>query len=159
MTQRRCAFYTNESENSTVNGLNRIALWQFAAFLMLLLFIWANELLGLSRLIFNTAAQTEDIDYFGCALLSACVILTAIVVVGHSYIQEKDLLQGFVTVCSRCRKVRINQEVWEEVENFVSQRSKVTFSHGLCPTCYQESMAEIDEMPSSAETEGSIADA
>jgi hypothetical protein len=44
-------------------------------------------------------------------------------------------LHGLLPICAWCKKVRNDQNYWEQIESYVSQRSAATFSHGICPEC------------------------
>jgi sigma-B regulation protein RsbU (phosphoserine phosphatase) len=44
-------------------------------------------------------------------------------------------LQGLLPMCAYCKKVRNDQSYWEQIEVYISERSEVTFSHGICPSC------------------------
>jgi DNA-binding NtrC family response regulator len=56
-------------------------------------------------------------------------------------------LQGLVPICSGCKKVRDDEGFWQQVEQYISERSSVRFSHGICPQCFEQSMAELDKEP------------
>jgi hypothetical protein len=120
-----------------------IAFWQFCTFFMLLLLVWVNELLNLPSLLFSAELAPPDL-YRGC-VLSAGVILTAVITVGHTYVQHRQSLYGLVTVCAKCRKIRGEDDVWQTLESYFSEHSDMTFSHGLCPKCYASSVASLDE--------------
>ncbi len=45
-------------------------------------------------------------------------------------------LQGLLPICSYCKKVRDDQNYWQQVDSYVSKHSEVEFSHSICPTCY-----------------------
>lgn len=47
-------------------------------------------------------------------------------------------LQGLLPICSYCKKIRDDQNYWQRVENYISEHSEVTFSHGICPDCYKK---------------------
>jgi sigma-B regulation protein RsbU (phosphoserine phosphatase) len=47
-------------------------------------------------------------------------------------------LQGLLPICCYCKKVRNDQNYWEQVEQYISGHSEVQFSHGVCPDCYQK---------------------
>jgi phosphoserine phosphatase RsbU/P len=47
-------------------------------------------------------------------------------------------LQGLLPICSYCKKIRDDQNYWQRVENYISEHSEVTFSHGICPDCYNK---------------------
>jgi len=44
-------------------------------------------------------------------------------------------LQGMVPICAYCKKVRNDRNYWETIETYISERSRATFSHGICPGC------------------------
>jgi len=48
------------------------------------------------------------------------------------------LLQGLLPICSYCKKIRNDQNYWQQVEAYISERSEAVFSHGICPDCFQK---------------------
>ena len=54
-----------------------------------------------------------------------------------SLAREKTL-QGLLPICSYCKKVRDDDNYWQQVEGFIEQHADVSFSHGICPQCYEE---------------------
>jgi phosphoserine phosphatase RsbU/P len=53
-------------------------------------------------------------------------------------------LHGLLPICSYCKKVRSDQDYWEQVDHYVAQHTDVQFSHGICPTCYETVIAELE---------------
>jgi hypothetical protein len=45
------------------------------------------------------------------------------------------VLEGFLSICAFCKKIRNEAGQWEHLEGFISRRSEAQFSHGVCPTC------------------------
>jgi sigma-B regulation protein RsbU (phosphoserine phosphatase) len=45
-------------------------------------------------------------------------------------------LQGLLPICSYCKRIRDDQNYWQQVESYVSEHSEAEFSHGICPDCY-----------------------
>ncbi len=52
-------------------------------------------------------------------------------------------LQGLLPICSYCKKIRDDQNYWQRVDTYVSDRTEVEFSHGICPDCFDRVSAEI----------------
>lgn len=52
-------------------------------------------------------------------------------------------LTGLLPICAGCKKIRDDQGYWTQVEDYISQHSGVTFSHGLCPECVSGLYPEI----------------
>ncbi len=48
---------------------------------------------------------------------------------------EIKTLQGIIPICMYCKKIRDDEGYWHQVEQFMSDHSSATFSHGLCPEC------------------------
>jgi hypothetical protein len=72
------------------------------------------------------------------------IVLGAIIVVAHSYLQEQKALNGLITICSYCRRVRIDEYAWTQIEQFVIEHSSADFTHGVCPGCYQKQISELE---------------
>jgi CheY-like chemotaxis protein len=47
-------------------------------------------------------------------------------------------LQGLLPICSYCKKIRGDQNYWEQVESYIGKHSEAQFSHGICPDCYAQ---------------------
>ena len=46
-------------------------------------------------------------------------------------------------LCSHCKKVRINEETWCEIEEFLRQKVKMEITHSLCPDCVHKFYGHI----------------
>jgi DNA-binding response OmpR family regulator len=51
-------------------------------------------------------------------------------------------LEDLLPICCYCKKVRDDQNYWEQVEDFVSRHYQVRFSHGICPDCFKRLLAQ-----------------
>ncbi len=127
-------------------GFAYIAFWQFMGFLLLIGFVWLNETVNLTALIWGEDLQATP-NMFRGFLLTSAVILTAIVTVGNAYEQQKRVIRGMLTVCSYCKRVRIMHEAWEQIEEYVARKSDVTFTHGVCPDCFDKHAGMIKQHP------------
>jgi sigma-B regulation protein RsbU (phosphoserine phosphatase) len=47
-------------------------------------------------------------------------------------------LGGLLPICSYCKKIRDDQNYWQQVEAYVGEHSHAKFSHSICPDCYEE---------------------
>ena len=47
-------------------------------------------------------------------------------------------LSGLLPICSYCKKIRDDQNYWQQVESYVGKHSEARFSHSICPECYEE---------------------
>ena len=61
-------------------------------------------------------------------------------------------LQGLLPICSYCKKIRDDQNYWQQVEGYISNHSEAQFSHGICPECYTRFVQpELDRLQAQAE--------
>jgi hypothetical protein len=49
--------------------------------------------------------------------------------------QEVKRLEGFLPICSFCKKIRNEQNEWQQMETYISKHSQADFTHGICPEC------------------------
>jgi len=54
-------------------------------------------------------------------------------------------LHGLLPICSYCKRIRGDDQYWQQVESYVAARSDAQFSHGICPPCYEKLEVEIEE--------------
>jgi len=45
-------------------------------------------------------------------------------------------LRGLLPMCAYCKKIRVDDKYWQQLEGYLAERSEVEFSHGICPDCY-----------------------
>lgn len=59
---------------------------------------------------------------------------------------QVKLLQGILPICSYCKNIRDDQNYWQQLETYVSERSEAEFSHSICPKCYESVVkAQLEE--------------
>jgi len=55
-------------------------------------------------------------------------------------------LRGLLPICSYCKRIRGDDQYWQQVEGYIAAHSDAQFSHGICPSCYETIAAELDEV-------------
>ena len=45
-------------------------------------------------------------------------------------------LEGLLPICLYCKKIRNSDDYWQQVENYIAERTSAKFSHSVCPDCY-----------------------
>ena len=40
-----------------------------------------------------------------------------------------------IPICAKCKKIRLKDECWEQIETFISKYSQMKFTHTICPVC------------------------
>jgi DNA-binding response OmpR family regulator len=74
----------------------------------------------------------------GIRVLELQVALSARVRELQEALTNIKLLQGLLPICSYCKRIRDDQNYWQQLETYFSQHSEASFSHGICPECYEK---------------------
>jgi len=45
-------------------------------------------------------------------------------------------LRGLLPMCSYCKKIRVDDKYWQQLEGYLTDHSDAEFSHGICPECF-----------------------
>jgi response regulator RpfG family c-di-GMP phosphodiesterase len=53
------------------------------------------------------------------------------------------LLEGILPICMYCKKIRNDDNAWQQVESYITQHSEAKFSHGICPECFNIQKNEL----------------
>jgi DNA-binding response OmpR family regulator len=48
------------------------------------------------------------------------------------------LLQGLLPICCYCKKIRNDQNYWQQVDSYIADHSEAQFTHGICPECREK---------------------
>lgn len=48
------------------------------------------------------------------------------------------LLQGLLPICCYCKKIRDDQNYWQQVDTYIADHSEAQFTHGICPECREK---------------------
>lgn len=44
-------------------------------------------------------------------------------------------LSGLLPICGFCKRIRDDEGYWNQVEHYVAQHTRASFTHGVCPQC------------------------
>jgi len=124
---------------SVVDAFSYIAVWQGAVFVVLILLVWFNELVDLPAVCWGQPHRSLSLVR-GC-VATAGVLVAAIITVGNTYLQQKNIVSGMLTICCCCHRIRLDHQMWERVEQYIGAHSSVLFTHGVCPECYEKAKA------------------
>ncbi len=48
------------------------------------------------------------------------------------------VLQGLLPICCYCKRIRDDRNYWQQLETYFTEHSDATFTHGVCPDCYEK---------------------
>lgn len=110
-----------------------IAFWQILAFVFLLAFVWASELLDFPAQAFGDEGGRFSI--YRASIISAAIIAVAIIVVGHTYEKQRVLLKNLLKTCMYCHRVKTPEGRWEHVEVYFIRHYPIPMDRTSCPSC------------------------
>jgi hypothetical protein len=47
-------------------------------------------------------------------------------------------LERLIPICSYCKKVRNDSNLWQQVDSYLSQQTGRDLSHSICPECLEK---------------------
>jgi DNA-binding response OmpR family regulator len=53
-------------------------------------------------------------------------------------------LKGLLPICSYCKRIRKDEDYWQQLEGYISENSDAVFSHGICPGCLHQAHTDMD---------------
>jgi phosphoserine phosphatase RsbU/P len=62
-------------------------------------------------------------------------------------------LRGLLPICSYCKRIRGDDQYWQQVEGYIAEHSDAQFSHGICPSCYETISAQLDAVAREQKTQ------
>ncbi len=55
----------------------------------------------------------------------------------QSALDMVNKLSGLLPICSYCKRIRKEENRWQQLEAYLSEHSEAEFSHGVCPDCFE----------------------
>ena len=63
------------------------------------------------------------------------------------YTRQVRQLEELLPICSYCKKIRDDQNYWQQMEGYINERTGSEFSHSVCPDCYTRVVIpELDKL-------------
>ena len=114
-----------KSELSKISALKWILIAEIGGFIFIILTCWVTEFydppFSWSQVLIETVATV--------ILGSLTVYLTL------QLIKRIKYLEGLMVICASCKRVREIDGKWVNIEQIISSKSELQFSHGVCAEC------------------------
>jgi hypothetical protein len=122
----------------------RVIICEAAGFLTLLLIIWLNEVLDLPHNLLGANPSRINLaealfESFGVIILASAVIFAT-----HKLLKKITYLEGFMPVCAFCKRIKLTDDKWVTIQEFMEKHSDAVLSHGLCPECLKSDFREME---------------
>ncbi|MGD2029634.1 MAG: hypothetical protein PVG86_06810 [Desulfobacterales bacterium] len=115
----------------------------------LMIFFFFGYLATLTAFVFKYSLISETFVSL-IFLFGAVFVFIGIDVQSRLLSEVQTTLHGILPICFKCKKIRIDggnpkdPRAWKRIENFISKRADVEFSHGVCPECFEEELKKIE---------------
>ena len=134
----------------TLDAFSRVAIWQVMAFVFLASFVWADEMLNLTSIVFGTDPAPPNL--YKAFFISAGIIATGIIAIGHTYEKQRETIKDIMNACLYCHRVQTDSGKWEHVEEYLMKHFPVAMKRGMCPEC-ENMLEDIDKHTAAADKE------
>ena len=95
-----------------------------------------------AKALLNEAARTAEV-LLGTGVADAVRLLNKAAMTAELLIARVKRLEGIIPICSYCKRIRDDQNCWNQLEQYLSDHSDALFSHGICPHCMKEHRPNI----------------
>ena len=134
-----CAYYAGNI--ITLLGTLIVTKTKTKYYLILIFIILLQHFVLLSFIPFEYRDLIKNI-FFLTVAASVCIL-------AHFMIEKLNIriekLEGCIPICAKCKKIRDDEGYWNQIEEFIGDRSEVEFSHGLCPECAEKLYGKTEE--------------
>jgi two-component system, response regulator PdtaR len=80
----------------------------------------------------------------------------------HQFEEMRDALgrakslTGRLSICAYCKKIKDEAGGWGQLEAYIMRHSSASFSHGLCPDCFEHARRRLEAVEQGDLPEGSL---
>ena len=138
-------------EQSGTNLIAKKVSWYEAiAIFFIIAATWIDEILDIPYLLLG--GPPTPINWRESLFESVIIAAIAAVIIRHTYklLTRISYLESILPVCASCKKIRMDTEFWHDIKQFVQERSKNEFTHGICPDCIEKYYPELRNKHSAA---------
>jgi hypothetical protein len=127
----------------------RVITCELVAFTLTIALIWLDEFADVSYLLLG--AEKTPVNWRESLFETLLITPIALTIIYYTKMlfSRMKYLEGFLPICSSCKKIRDEQGNWQQMESYIHDRSEARFSHGICPHCakrlYPEVFTENDD--------------
>lgn len=116
---------------------------EITGFLLTILIIWLDELVDLPHLLFNAPPTPIRIP-------EAWLETTLILIIGIGTVsgtlwlfRRIGQLESYIVMCAWCRKIKVEDERWITIEEYLWEKDDRRITHGLCTSCKEEQIKMV----------------
>jgi hypothetical protein len=121
----------------------KVAWYETMAILFVIALSWFDEVLDIPYVLLGGPAT--PINWRESFFESVIIALVGAAIIRHTYklLVRVSYLESVLPVCASCKKIRVDPKFWQDIEQFIGERSKTEFTHGICPDCIRKYHPEL----------------
>ncbi|MBU1564185.1 MAG: hypothetical protein KJ630_00985 [Proteobacteria bacterium] len=123
--------------------VRRVISYELAAFTLIIALIWLDELADIPHLLLG--AEKTPVNWRESLFETMLITPIGAIIIYYTniLIRRMKYLEGFLPICSSCKKIKDEKDNWQPIESYIHDRTEAQFSHGLCPCCAKKLYPEI----------------
>lgn len=127
----------------------KVAWYETTAILFVIALSWLDEILDIPYVLLGGLAT--PINWRESIFESVIIAIVGALIIHHTYklLVRVSYLESILPVCACCGRIRVDAKFWEGIEEFVQERSKTEFTHGICPDCIRKYYPELNQAETS----------
>ena len=115
--------------------IHRLIWIEAACFALLIVFLSFDDEYLIPKLIsdhshWSPRNLAEALDSIGVIFLFLLALY-----IQFKVLDKIRLLEGMLSVCANCKRIRDDKNHWHPIEEYIHERSHADFSHAICPDC------------------------
>lgn len=132
----------------------RLVVVELTAFMVVIVLIWLDEIIDIPFLMLG--AESTPINWRESLFETLLIAPICLVIVHYTRGMVKKLkyLEGFLPICASCKKIRDDAGNWQQMEEYIGDRSEAKFSHGICPSCARKLYPDLNIDPDKPRGQG-----
>jgi len=117
--------------------IHAIKITFYAGFVIIITLLWVDEIFDLPYRLLGDGPT--PINYREALLETLMVLCVMVLFAFISFRLGKHIkyLEGLTVICANCKKIRIQNE-WIPIVVWLSGRTDIKFSHGVCEECLKK---------------------
>jgi hypothetical protein len=121
----------------------KVAWYETMAILFVIALSWLDEILDIPYVLLGGPAT--PINWRESFFESIVIAAVGALIIRHTYklLLRISYLESILPVCASCKKIRMDPEFWKDIKQFVQERAKTEFTHGICPDCIEKYYPEM----------------
>ncbi|MCW5198848.1 hypothetical protein VU07_04025 [Desulfobulbus sp. F4] len=126
-----------------------VIVYEAGAFAFIIALIWLDEPVDMPAL-FMGAPETP-VNWRESLFESTIILMVGAVIIYFTsrLLKRMKHLEGILPICSCCKRIRKEDDIWHQIESYIKEYSDAEFTHGICPKCAEKYYKEISNADAS----------